>query len=355
MNPDLPPLNIIGIMSGTSLDGVDIAHCTFRRMNDRYEYHLNASETIPYSSEWSQLLTEAPGMSAESFARIHSAYGFYLGKLVQEFVMEKQLKADFVASHGHTVFHQPGAGFTTQIGSGATLAVACKTSVICDFRTGDVALGGQGAPLVPIGDELLFGDYYSCINLGGFANISFSENGLRKAFDICPVNIILNRLAGLKGLNYDKDGELAASGTIIPELLTKLNNIPYYQAPPPKSLGREWLENEFLPLIEFIYSPEDLLHTVSNHISQKISVSCKSSGGQSILVTGGGAKNKYLISLLKEIVDGKIVIPDPSIIDFKEALIFAFLGYLRINNIPNCLASVTGASHNSCSGAIYLY
>jgi anhydro-N-acetylmuramic acid kinase len=358
MNESIPtyikPMNIIGVMSGTSLDGVDIAHCTFSKDHDRYSFQINACETIPYSVDWHKLLTELPKSSAEQYAYIHVKYGRLLGELVKYFISKFILPVDYIASHGHTIFHQPGRGFTSQIGDGAAMAATTGIPVICDFRSSDVAYSGQGAPLVPAGDELLFHEYDYCLNLGGFGNISYRQSVERIAFDICPVNILLNYLAAKKGLDFDEGGQLASSGKIDIQLLKKLNKLQYYHAPPPKTLGREWLENELLPLVSTSSSIEDQLRTIVEHISIQVNNAIADKTGKRMLVTGGGAKNSFLIQQIEFQTGIQIIIPSEQLIDYKEALIFAFLGYLRVNHQPNCLSSVTGASKNACGGALYI-
>jgi anhydro-N-acetylmuramic acid kinase len=345
---------VIGVMSGTSLDGVDLAFCTFVLEGEKYSFSIDACETVPYDENWKTRLTLLPSQDALAFAQTHAEYGHYIGKLLKSFVTRNHIKPDFIASHGHTIFHQPDKGFTSQIGDGAAMAAECGFPVVCDFRTSDVACGGQGAPLVPIGDRLLFSDYDYCLNLGGFGNISFEHNGQRIAFDTCPVNIVLNFLAGKAGLHFDKDGRLATSGKVVPVLLEKLNSLPFYHRKPPKSLGREWVEAEFLPLLPVDHTRlNDILATVTEHIAIQIA-DCVPVSAKNIFVTGGGAFNKYLISRIKTYAKADLIIPAENIINYKEALIFAFLGLLRVEEKPNCLPSVTGARKSATGGAIYL-
>jgi anhydro-N-acetylmuramic acid kinase len=257
-----------------------------------------------------------------------------------------------IASHGHTIFHQPEKGFTFQLGNGASIAAETGIPTVADFRTGDVALGGQGAPLVPVGDKLLFSDYESCLNLGGFANISFDQHGKRIAFDICPVNFILNDLAQKSGWPYDTGGELGRSGNMNRELLEQLNQLAFYRQSPPKSLGREWMNHYFMPLMAADEIPlNDQLRTAYEHIAIQISNASPVHG--KMLVTGGGAFNTFLIERLKHHLKCEIVIPHAEIIQFKEALVFAFLGLLRFMGEINCYASVTGARRDSSAGVTY--
>jgi anhydro-N-acetylmuramic acid kinase len=348
--------NVIGIMSGTSLDGVDIAACEFSEANGKWNFHIRAAETIPYNDFWFSKLKNAHILSGFELTRLHVDYGRFLGKLAYNFMFSHRFTPAFISSHGHTVFHQPGSGLTLQIGSGAEIAAQTRITTISDFRTLDVALGGQGAPLVPVGDRLLFEDYRFCLNIGGFSNISYEENNRRMAFDIAPSNIILNWLASKTGKSFDENGQVAASGNLIPNLFEQLNHLEYYHKNPPKSLGREWVELEVLPLFEITdYQNADLLRTTVEHIAYQVAKATKHSEAAQILVTGGGAKNKFLIERISALIHHKVIIPDNLIIDYKEALVFAFLGVLRILQQPNCLASVTGATSDSCGGAIYSY
>ncbi len=342
----------IGVMSGTSLDGLDIAAVDFILHDEEWKFSLISAETVPYKKNWVKTLTDAPYLSGEELTFLHSKYGEFLGNEIKRFLHKHNYTPDIIASHGHTVFHLPDKGYTLQIGNGANIAAITNILTVSDFRSSDVALGGQGAPLVPVGDRLLFSEFDYCLNLGGFANISFENNGNRIAFDICPVNIVLNYFAQQQELPYDKDGNLGKKGKINYELLEGLNQIPYYHIPPPKSLGREWVENEFFPVLEqFNISDSDKLRTVYEHIA--IHITKPLTGNKKILITGGGAFNSFLIERIKANQNIEVIAPSPDIANFKEAIIFAFLGILRIKNINNCLASATGASKDHCSGIIF--
>lgn len=340
-------------MSGTSLDGVDIAACEFYLENGTWSFSLKHCITEKYSEDWISKLSGLPDSTALRFCATHSAYGHFLGRLTNSFIASTGFKPDIIASHGHTVFHQPVKGLTVQVGSGTAIAAETGIPVAFDFRTADVALGGQGAPLVPVGDHLLFAEYNACLNIGGFANISMKVDGKRIAFDICPANIILNKLAGQIGLPYDENGALARSGNSDPELLSQLNNLEYYSLPYPKSLGREWLEEEFLPMLTAYHGPvSDLLSTISDHIAFQIRDSMKSSPRGKILVTGGGAHNKYLVERIRYRSAHEWILPSIDLIDFKEAVVFAFLGVLRLIEEKNVLKSVTGSSMDHCGGIL---
>lgn len=347
-------INCIGVMSGTSLDGVDIVSCTFKLTGGVWSYVSNAGEVYPYPTEMLERLKHSHELSGHDLAQLDVDYGRFLGGLVKDFVAENNCKPAFVASHGYTVFHEPQKGLTLQIGSGAHIAAVSGIDTICDFRTVDVALGGNGAPLVPIGDKLLFGSYDYCLNLGGFANVSYDNADVQRvAFDICPLNIVANTLTRRIGLEYDKNGELGRKGMVDKELLQKLNAIPYYKQQPPKSLGREFVDAEILPLLGQRTDIENLLATFYHHAAHQISQAMSADGKSTVLVTGGGAYNEYFIECLQNSTKCKVVIPDSAVVECKEAIVFAFLGVLRYLGMPNCLKSVTGASCDNIGGAIY--
>lgn len=343
----------IGLMSGTSLDGLDIASCVFKKKNNQWEFQIDAAETIPYDDQLSTHLHHAHTYSGLELKKLDVELGSLFAASVNAFIEKHSCKPDFIASHGHTIFHQPDIQLTHQIGSGAVLAAHTGLMTICDFRSTDVALGGQGAPLVPIADKDLFPDYDICMNLGGFANATFKDENM-VAFDICPCNMIFNLLAKELQQPFDKDGEIARSGLLIAELLSSLNAIPFYQKPKEKSLGKEWFEEKFLPIIDQYssYSTADVMRTCAHHIAYQISLQISQYQGKNVLITGGGAKNTFLIELLSK-SDARVHIPDKKIIDFKEALAFAYLGVKRLEEEHNCMRETTGANRNSCGGAIY--
>ena len=342
----------IGLMSGSSLDGLDIALVRFHEENDKYGFQILAAETLPYPEHWSRQLSEAFHKQPEDLVQLDKDYGRYLGEQVLAFAKKHNTYPDFVASHGHTIFHRPEEHYTLQIGDGLELSKACGFTVINDFRCEDVSKGGQGAPLVPIGDKLLFGDYEICLNIGGIANVSYDENGKRIAYDLCIANQALNYLAQMKGLPYDRDGQLARSGEVDIDLLKRLNRHPFYGQFPPKSLGREFFEENQKDLLKDM-PVEDMLASFVEHIALQIALGISHLPKGKILVTGGGARNKFLMERLQARTSHEVVIPDKMIIDYKEALVFAFLGLLRMEDKTNVLASVTGAESDSCSGKIW--
>ncbi len=342
---------ILGIMSGTSLDGLDFALCEFKKSDNNYSYKIIKTGFFEYDNELKKQLETAQNLNSYNFIKFHKEYGKFIGKKAGIFLKNKP-KPDYIASHGHTVFHKPEEQITFQIGDGAFIAAETGISVISDFRNLDTALGGQGAPLVPVGDKLLFPEYDYCVNLGGFANISYDIEGKRAAFDICPFNFIINKFSQLEGKEYDKDGELGKSGKINEQLLNDLNEIDYYKLNSPKSLAREYVEDFYMPVFnKYKISNKDVIRTVYEHSAFQIN-NCISPD-KKVLITGGGAHNKFFISLLKRDEKKEFIIPDKELIDFKEAIIFAFLGFLRSMGEINTLASVTGAKKDSSGGNTY--
>ncbi|MES2566480.1 MAG: anhydro-N-acetylmuramic acid kinase [Bacteroidota bacterium] len=348
---EIKSTKILGLMSGTSMDGLDLALCDFSMKNNIVTFFVIATETIPYEQVWKDRLQNAFEATAEQYFKLHSLYGEFIAQVVNDFLNKQNLSADYISSHGHTVFHRPTLGFTTQIGCGATIAAQTGISTICDFRSLDVALKGQGAPLVPIGDRDLFHQYESCLNLGGIANISFTKNNITYAFDICIANMALNYLMELTGKHFDEGGNVAASGQCNDLLLQHLLKLNTQQ----QSLGREWFEQNFLPILKkSSLSIPDQLASCVEYTAQKISKIFKDNDLKSVLITGGGAYNTYLISRIKHHFNGDIEIPSDEIIQFKEAIIFAYLGYLRVNESINTLSSVTKAGSDSIGGCVYL-
>lgn len=347
--------NVIGIMSGTSMDGVDLAFCELSRSPEGWSYRILAGETIPYPEVWRVRLSQLPQQPIHLFPKTSIYYGRYLGRLVNSFQDKIQRKADFISSHGHTIFHRPEEGYTAQVGDGAAIAAETGLPVVSDFRVMDVALGGQGAPLVPIGDQLLFPQYQACLNLGGISNISYEQQGRLTAFDISPCNIVLNRVARWLGQPYDKDGRIAASADPDAALLKDLNGLAYYHLKGSKSLGREWINEEFWPVVKSYpdISEEEKMATLAEHIAIQIGSVIQMNGFSKVLVTGGGAYNQFLTSRIAHHSKASLTIPEPELVDYKEALIFALLGVLRVCNSINVRHTVTGASRDQVSGALH--
>jgi anhydro-N-acetylmuramic acid kinase len=340
-------------MSGTSMDGVDIAYCEFLYEDKKWNFRIKEAKTIPYDQNWIVRLFQLHKQPIYLFPKTDAFYGRYLGKITNQFIKDHKLQIDFIASHGHTIFHQPENGFTAQIGCGAGISVECGLPVVNNFRAMDVVLGGQGAPLVPIGDQFLFTDYDACLNLGGFSNISFKNS--QKAFDISPCNMAFNLLANELNLPFDEDGNIAANGCINDSLLNAFNNIDFYKINNAKSLGIEWFNQSFLPILKQFENESiaNKMATISLHIAQQIAKVINAENIDNVLVTGGGAYNKILVKNIQTLTKTKIEIPDALTINYKEALIFAFLGVLRVRNEINILKSVTGAVSNSIGGALH--
>jgi anhydro-N-acetylmuramic acid kinase len=344
----------IGLMSGTSLDGLDMALVTFRRVGEDWTYEIEKADSVDYTPEWRERLRGSFYLTGEALTALDAEYGRFLGGRVKEFVREHAItNVDFVASHGHTVFHRPDLGYNLQIGNGAHLHAACGLPVVCDFRTLDVAFGGQGAPLVPIGDALLFSEYDYCLNIGGFANVSFDDAaGRRIAYDLCPANYTRTRLMRTRGMEFDRDGLVARSGEVNRPLLDALDALEYYHRQPPKSLAQEWVDANVTPLVEACGDTfANIAATLTEHSAVQIARALRP--GSRVLVTGGGAYNVYMLERVVSHLSVEIVRPAPRIVEFKEALIFAFLGLRRVLGLPNCLASVTGASRDVVSGICY--
>ena len=342
----------IGLMSGSSLDGIDLVLTRLVSDSGRYHYTILDAVTQPYPEFWSTQLSEAFHRQPEDLVSLDKAYGDYLGQTIRDFMKTHDVKPDFVASHGHTVFHKPDLHYTLQIGDGQAIADRCGVLTVNDFRSEDVRKGGQGAPLVPIGDQLLFSEYDLCLNIGGIANISYDHGGKRLAYDICIANQALNTLAHREGLDYDRDGLMARSGQVNISLLEALNSDHYYRQLPPKSLGREYFETHQLKRLDGD-TTANLLATFTEHIAIQIARSAEILPQGKLLITGGGAHNQYLVDRIQHHTKHQVAIPDPKTVDYKEALIFALLGMLRLEGRTNVLCSVTGAKSDSCSGQLW--
>ncbi|MEM9325340.1 MAG: anhydro-N-acetylmuramic acid kinase [Bacteroidota bacterium] len=351
---------VLGVMSGTSVDGVDLAFVRFSEKEEgQWTYEVQAAATLDYDEEWESKLQGAVQLSAVDLLVLNNSYGGWLGNQVKAFLEAQELeKPDFIASHGHTVYHQIDKGMTYQLGSGYHLSQAAGCRVVADFRSLDVALGGEGAPLVPIADEYLFGQFDFCLNLGGIANVSYKQGDLRRAFDIGLSNMLLNHLTQASGMKYDAGGALARSGSLSKGYFEQLNALPYFQLPSPKSTGFEWFADEILPIAEQFnhLSLADALHTVVHHVAFQVAESINGIGQNGrIMVTGGGAKNDFMIDLIREYAAAglEVVVPDQQIVAFKEAIAFGLMGVLRMEGKVNCFASVTGASSNTSGGIIF--
>lgn len=347
--------NVIGVMSGTSLDGVDLIYIRFNIKKQKWTFEIIETETVSYSKSWMTNLKLAVDYSKAELEKLNKDYTKLLASIISDFIKNHKIKnLDAVCSHGHTILHQPQKGFTLQIGNLPEIATLTQQTVVCDFRVQDVELGGQGAPLVPIGDRILFSEYDYCMNLGGFSNVSFEQNDKRIAFDISPANTVLNYYANQLGLDYDDDGKISRKGNCNKGLLNKLNALGYYQKKHPKSLGFEFVKETILPIIEsYKISIEDKLCTFTEHVAFQIELGLPNKKG-SLFITGGGAYNNFLIERIQfHLPEMEIIIPENKILEFKEALIFALLGILKLRGEINVLGSVTGAEMDHSSGVIF--
>jgi anhydro-N-acetylmuramic acid kinase len=362
----------IGLMSGSSLDGLDIAYCGFSEENGKWDFDILKTEVIAYPDEWTQEIKGLPVSNAKNLWEVHAALGNYFGEQVTDFIKRNSLTdaVDLVASHGHTIFHFPEKKFTTQIGDGSAIAARSNLPVICDFRSADIADGGQGTPIVPIGDLMLFPNHRFCLNIGGIANMSCKTGSADPsnprriiAFDLCAANQVLNSLANRLGKEYDAEGKAAAKGKLNKALLKRLNGLPFYEQSYPKSLDNSFSREVIFPLLEeFDISIEDKLNTYTEHVAWQVKYHINMIAGkekidfgpdEKMLVTGGGTFSKYLIERIKELAGVVVEVPNDELVKFKEAVVIAFMGVLRMRNEVNVLKSVTGASKDSVSGAVY--
>lgn len=359
---------VIGLMSGSSLDGLDIAYVQFQETGGKWNYEILHAECHTYNDGWTSKLGNAIHLNARDYLLLHTAYGKYIGQVVHAFINRHglQYKVQLIASHGHTTFHIPAQGMTGQLGDGAAIAAETGINTVTDLRAMDVALGGQGAPIVPIGERILLAGYEFCLNLGGIANISLNDPDRNIAFDVCPANRVLNLLANLAGKPYDEDGRLARSGKVHEQLLQQLNALDYYGKPYPKSLANDFGTDIVFPLVRSSgIAIEDALRTYVEHIAMQIRQSAASllsmvknnAGSLNLLVTGGGALNGFMTERLQELLNPlniAVVIPDEDLIQYKEAVVMALMGVLRWREENNVLASVTGARRNSIGGAVWI-
>lgn len=357
---------VIGIMSGSSLDGLDMVFAEFEESRGKWSFEISASKCRPYNEEWSQRLQHATSLSSYDYLLLHTAFGKYIGEQINEFIQEFDLhhRVQLIASHGHTTFHTPSLGMTAQLGDGAAIAAATEINVVTDLRAMDVAFGGQGAPIVPIGEKLLFNDYLFYLNLGGIANLSYKSTNDYIAFDVCAANRVLNMLAKAVGKQYDEGGTIAASGKVYTPLLTRLNALSYYSLAYPKSLANDFGTELVFPLIEgFDISNADKMRTYTEHIIMQIDYSIQKLAANGnvkdakLLVTGGGTFNTFLVKRLADVLKPfgiDVIIPEATVINFKEALIMGLIGVLRWREEYNVLQSVTGARRSSIGGAVWI-
>lgn len=350
-------------MSGSSLDGVDIIFTELNEKAGKWEFEILNSDCISYTKNWEEKLKNAVSLPAYDYQRLHSEYGHYLGELINSFIAKNNLhhQVHLIASHGHTTFHDPENKMTHQLGDGAAIAAITRLAVVCDLRALDVALGGQGAPIVPMGEKLLFHNHKFFLNIGGIANVSIHNENDSIAFDVCPANRVLNMLAAEEGLSYDKGGHLASKGNVHDLLYERLNQEDFYKLGGPKSLPNSFGTEIIFPMIDsFQISTADKLATFVEHIAFQVKESLKpytKNEGQPLLITGGGAYNTFLTErILSHLtkINFTINLPTAEIIENKEALIMALLGILRLREEYTVDSSVTGADSSSIGGALWI-
>lgn len=341
----------VGVMSGSSLDGLDLAWCSFHHGESGWSFNIREACTVPYAPAFRQRLLQAMEGSALEAARLHRDLGIRIGEACRELL--NGASVDLIASHGHTLFHKPEEGLTTQLGCGAQIAAISGLRTVCDFRSKDVALGGQGAPLVPLGERLLFPTHRAFLNLGGICNIGLHGVDGILGYDVCIGNQALDFLAQEAGLAYDTGGAMAQSGHLNADLRQALDALPFHHQPPPRSLGREWFDAAVKPLIADARIPlADRMRSTVEHIAGQLAHALKPADGP-VLVTGGGAHNTFLVERLQALAKVPAEVPEPRLVDFKEALVFALLGVLRMRGEATALATVTGAKRDSVGGAVY--
>jgi len=347
----------IGLMSGSSMDGLDICAVEFSYEREKWNYTILSAACQPLGDYWLQQLRYLPSASAIEILEADAAFGKWLGMQVNDYIIKNNIyNIDIIASHGHTLLHQPHRGFTLQIGAGADIAAITGITTVCNLRATDIALGGQGAPIVPIGDMLLFSSYQACLNIGGIANISIKQKERIIAYDICAANQILNFLTQKLGADYDKKGIWAREGVLIPQLLNEFLKLDFHHKNPPKSMANEWVRSQILNRLDEIKEMIDIknyLHTYTEGIAICIADAINKYKAKQTLVSGGGAYNSYLISRIQSHTQHEIVIADDYTIQYKEALVMALIGVLRLRGEHNVLASVTGATTNSCGGELH--
>lgn len=349
---------IIGLMSGTSMDGLDISYCRYCFDKNKWTFSIILTNSITYPAELLLKLKESSFYSARDLLLLDKEIGLFFANEVNSFIKKGKIdssEVDAICSHGHTIFHQPNLGYTYQIGCGETIAYHTRIKVLNDFRQKDVVAGGQGAPLVPIGDQLLFSNKADTfLNLGGFANCTSINKDSTTAFDICPANLPLNRIVQEIGLEFDRNGNISSQGKVDHLVLEKLNKLPFYTENGPKSLGTEWLNKSFMPLLNNIKTVEDKLATTIEHIAIQIGKTLKEIDARKTFISGGGVKNDFLLNRIKHYTNSQLILPSIEIIDYKESIIFGFLGALYFEKMNNSLSSVTGALHNTTGGVLHI-
>ncbi|XP_064473646.1 anhydro-N-acetylmuramic acid kinase-like [Ornithodoros turicata] len=369
---DVTKYEVIGVMSGSSLDGLDIIYTRFSlTSSDCWEYNIQHCTCYNYSPTWIDKLKHATSTSALEYQLLNTEYGRYIGEYVLRFIRENRLdgKVHLIACHGHTVFHLPSQLTTSTLGDGATVAAVTGLPVVSDLRSMDVALGGQGSPIALTAERKLFGNEYQFfLNIGGMACLTYAGKNYSDSFavDVCPANQLLNLLANREGRAFDRSGEMAKSGKVSTRLLKDLDDFDYYKKSFPKSLGVDFGPEILYPLIQaHDLSTADALQTFTEHICNQVAEvirlverTVKDGLPQSskMLVTGGGARNLFLVDRLTERLKEfriTVVVPNDELVKFKEALVTSVIGVQRLRGEENFIGEVSGASRSSIGGAFW--
>lgn len=357
---------VLGLLSGSSLDGADLAVCSFSvdplTPTKLLSWNIHLARTIPYPQEWITRFKNLPGASARDLVLADTELGHYYGVLINQLLKEHSITVDLISSHGHTIFHFPELKTTTQIGDGAAIVSETGIDTVTQLRSVDVAFAGEGAPLAPLGDRYLYPGYTYYLNLGGIANVTAYQDEKIIAFDICPCNQIFNALAETIGQDFDRDGAIAASGNLNHPLLARLQDDDYLIKPYPKSLDNTWSqEHQVKQAIQWDARLEDKMNTAVEFVALEIAKACRqltqpesSTERPTLFCTGGGALNAHLISRIAfHCPEIELVLPSRKIIEFKEVSFIALAGLFRCLRVPNLYASVTGAPSDTINGALY--
>lgn len=357
--------HVLGVMTGSSLDGVDIVYTKITASEKKYSYEILMTDCVKMPAKWKLRISQLVLQNAVTYLKTSAFFGQFLGEILLDFITRNQIEnqLDFIASHGQTIFHQPENKFSSQIGDGSVIAAITGFPVICDFRSVDVALGGQGAPVAPIANKLFYPEYSLFLNLGGIGNLAANINGKYVAFDFTAVNLILDKIAKELELEYDDEGKIAAFGNFSETLFDSLNHSIYYNKSYPKSLSGGWVSKVMLPIISRSpLSHADKLHTVVYHVAYQLKnaismIEAKEnisfSKNDKMLATGGGVFNRFLMQIIQEKIGVSVTIPDHQIIKFNEAVLMALMGVMRVRQETNIMSSVTGATYDTIGGAIY--
>lgn len=355
----------IGVMSGTSLDGIDIALC---EINSVKCVCIHSAE-FPFEPKLKEDVLRAINspVTLSFIGELDTRLGELFAQAILSFIQDNQIDAQKIRAiglHGQTLWHQPNGDFpfSMQLGNPNVVSVQTALAVVADFRGKDIALGGQGAPFAPAFHKEIFGALgrkTAVVNIGGMANITFLNDAL-SGYDTGPGNVLMDYwISQTKNLPYDKEGIFAACGRVNEALLQSFLSDDYFHKIPPKSTGREyfnptWLSNH-MPIFQTLQE-EDIQRTLLELTAQTITDALQNSSVELLIVCGGGAKNSFLMQRLHELAQIEVTTSDTYGVsgDFMEAMAFAWLAYKRIHLEKVELSSVTGAKEDAILGALYL-